>query len=258
MELGKRLQQARLAAGLSQKQLCGEKITRNMLSQIEHGTARPSMATLQYLAARLGKPIGYFLEEEGAPAAHPLANARELWRQRDAQGVLDALTACKEQEDEYWLLAALADLALAEQALEDKKPEYARSLLQQAAKAEENTLYTQGLTEKRQLLQFRAGMGTEKLPDNTWDCIVRGKRALDAGDAESCLRFLQGAEDLSNGQLQLLMGKAQQALCRYEQAIASFLQAEAAFPQAAEDLEVCYRELGDYKKAYEYACKQRK
>ena len=54
MELGQRLRQARQAAGLSQRQLCGDTITRNMLSQIENGTARPSMQTLEILAERLG------------------------------------------------------------------------------------------------------------------------------------------------------------------------------------------------------------
>ena len=39
MELGEKLRQARLAAGLSQRQLCGDVITRNMLSQIESGAA---------------------------------------------------------------------------------------------------------------------------------------------------------------------------------------------------------------------------
>ena len=34
MELGERLRQERIAQGLSQRQLAGEKITRNMLSQI--------------------------------------------------------------------------------------------------------------------------------------------------------------------------------------------------------------------------------
>lgn len=34
MELGQRLKQARLEAGMSQRQLCGDVITRNMLSQI--------------------------------------------------------------------------------------------------------------------------------------------------------------------------------------------------------------------------------
>ena len=54
MELGEKLKQARLDAGLSQRQLCGEEITRNMLSLIENGAAKPSMKTMQYLAARLG------------------------------------------------------------------------------------------------------------------------------------------------------------------------------------------------------------
>jgi transcriptional regulator with XRE-family HTH domain len=54
MELGQRLRQARLEAGLSQRQLCGDTITRNMLSLIENGSARPSMDTLRCLAARLG------------------------------------------------------------------------------------------------------------------------------------------------------------------------------------------------------------
>ena len=64
MELGRKILQAREAAGLSQRQLCGDVITRNMLSRIEHGTVRPSVSTLTYLAERLGKPISYFLDEE--------------------------------------------------------------------------------------------------------------------------------------------------------------------------------------------------
>ena len=64
MELGEKLKQARLEAGLSQRQLCGEEITRNMLSLIENGAAKPSMKTLQYLAGRLGKSVSFFLEEE--------------------------------------------------------------------------------------------------------------------------------------------------------------------------------------------------
>ena len=64
MELGEKIRQARQEAGLSQRQLCDGEITRNMLSQIEHGTAKPSMKTLTFLASRLGKPVGYFLDED--------------------------------------------------------------------------------------------------------------------------------------------------------------------------------------------------
>ena len=64
MTLGEKIKQARLEAGLSQRQLCGEEVTRNMLSQIENGSAKPSMATLSYFATRLGKSVSFFLEEE--------------------------------------------------------------------------------------------------------------------------------------------------------------------------------------------------
>ena len=93
MELGKRLKEVRLSLGLSQRELCGDEITRNMLSQIENGSAKPSMDTLKYLASRLGKPIGYFLEEEIVPDHQPILDARQAWCKQDAQGVLDALAA---------------------------------------------------------------------------------------------------------------------------------------------------------------------
>ena len=77
MELGSLLKQARLEAGLSQRQLCGEEITRNMLSRIENGSARPSMGTLRYLAARLGKPVSFFLGEAAvSPNGACLTRAR--------------------------------------------------------------------------------------------------------------------------------------------------------------------------------------
>lgn len=260
MELGKRLQQARLEAGLSQKQLCGDRITRNMLSQIEHDTAKPSMTTLQYLAERLGKSVGYFLEENTPPDAQAILSARQAWQEQDPQGVLSALEGYRKNElldNEYWYLTALANIALAEHALEQKKTEYARALLEQAALAEENTIYRWGLTERRLTLQHLTGMGNGNLPDNTWECILRGQSALEAGRAEDAVRYLQGAEDLTNANLQHLLGKAYQALGEYALAIDCFTQVENPFPQVAENLEICYRELGNFQKAYEYACKQR-
>ena len=66
MELGERIKKRRLELGLTQAELTGEQITRNMLCQIEKGKAMPSLPTLQYLAERLGMPIGYFFCEPEA------------------------------------------------------------------------------------------------------------------------------------------------------------------------------------------------
>ena len=122
MELSQKLKQARLDAGLSQKALCGDRITRNMLSQIENGSARPSMDTLRFFADRLGKPISFFLEEQAvlSPNQQLMAAAR--------QGG-DVLALLKDYQSpdptfdrERWLLEALACMDAARQALTDQKP----------------------------------------------------------------------------------------------------------------------------------------
>ena len=51
-ELGKRIKEARLAKKMTQSELVGTFITRNMLSRIESGNACPSVKTLEYLARR--------------------------------------------------------------------------------------------------------------------------------------------------------------------------------------------------------------
>lgn len=68
-KLGEKIRHLRIQLGITQKDLAGEKITRNMLSLIESGTASPSVSTLVYIAERLGTPAGYFFtsteEDEG-------------------------------------------------------------------------------------------------------------------------------------------------------------------------------------------------
>ena len=64
MELREKIKRRRRELGLTQEALAGEQITRNMLSQIEKGKAMPSLPTLIYLAERLKMPVGYFFCEE--------------------------------------------------------------------------------------------------------------------------------------------------------------------------------------------------
>ena len=48
-ELGRIIKEARIARKMTQSEVVGDFITRNMLSQIENGNAAPSIRTLQYL-----------------------------------------------------------------------------------------------------------------------------------------------------------------------------------------------------------------
>ncbi len=63
MELGKKIKQIRVSKNMTQAELAGDKITRNMLSQIENGSATPSVGTIIYIAEKLEMPAGYFLSE---------------------------------------------------------------------------------------------------------------------------------------------------------------------------------------------------
>lgn len=68
-KLGEKIRTLRKQRGITQKDLAGDKITRNMLSLIESGNASPSVSTLLYIAERLETPAGYFftttIEDEG-------------------------------------------------------------------------------------------------------------------------------------------------------------------------------------------------
>lgn len=68
-KLGERIRELRIRLGITQRELAGDKITRNMLSLIESGNASPSVSTLLYIADRLGTSAGYFFtsteEDEG-------------------------------------------------------------------------------------------------------------------------------------------------------------------------------------------------
>jgi len=62
--LGERVRTARKALGMSQAQLAGEELTKGFISQLESGTVRPSIRSLQIIAGRLGKPLDHFLGDE--------------------------------------------------------------------------------------------------------------------------------------------------------------------------------------------------
>ncbi len=66
MNIGEKIKKLRTSKLMTQKELAGDIITRNMLSQIENGTALPSLQSLIYLANRLGVQPGYLLTEGGA------------------------------------------------------------------------------------------------------------------------------------------------------------------------------------------------
>ena len=264
MELGQRIKEARLAAGVSQRQLCGDTITRNMLSRIEHGAVRPSMTTLQFLAEQLGKPVSYFLDETTvtSPNLQVMTQARQCYRRGDSAGVLAKLEEYKAPDDtfddEKLLLQAKCLLAIAAEALLQEKFPYAVELLYKAEQAGKQSVYYGPELERERLLLLTQTGEKVHLPVNDRELLLRAQSAMTAGDSQRAAQYLDAAEDRTVPQWQLLRGGVYFAQRDYYHAAACYLAAEDYYPrQVWPKLETCYQMLQDYKTAYLYACKQR-
>lgn len=268
MNLGQKILNARTALGLSQRAVCGDVITRNMLSQIEHGTAKPSMDTLKFLASQLGKPVSYFLEEESmvSPNQQVMLRAKECFDRGSHGQVLKALESYKAPDaicdTERAFLTFLSTLQLAEQALNENKQPLARALLEDAASWEKELWMLPELRARRVRLQSRLrGQNLmrlcEGLPGLDDDLMLRARAELEAGNPTRAGQLLDAAEARDSA-WQLLRGRVYFGQKRYREAVACLQMAQTAEPKTVYPLlEKAYRELEDYKQAYYYACKQR-
>ena len=134
MTLGQKLRQARIRAGLTQRQAAGDRITRNMLSQIEND-----------LAATLGVTAGWLLADETSDeAAERLPRAKAMLREADVAGCLALLEPAAEQaSDEELLLLATAAAELAQRLLAQEDFSAAQRRAEQALRWNGQSLYGQ-------------------------------------------------------------------------------------------------------------------
>ena len=97
VRLGERLRQLRVAAGLTQSELAGDRFSKEYVSQIERGKTRPTAETVEWLARRLGVDVGFLANGVSTEQRHRvetgLARAEAL---SDADRFEEALAAYAE------------------------------------------------------------------------------------------------------------------------------------------------------------------
>jgi len=64
------VRQLRVAAGLTQTELAGDRFSKEYISQIERGKTRPTSETVDWLALRLGDDYGFLADYYAALCAH--------------------------------------------------------------------------------------------------------------------------------------------------------------------------------------------
>ncbi len=260
MELGQKIKKARLDQGLSQRQLCGDTITRNMLSLIENGAANPSMDTLRELAGKLGKPVSYFLEEQAPVSVNgePMEQARSAFENRDYSQVLAALADYRRPDPvfdrEEALLLTLSLIALAEEAIAKGKRPYAQELLERAVREGERTPYYTPELERRRLLVL-AQLTSVELPADDRELLLRARQALKERDYHRAAACLDAAQSREGPYWNFLRGQVYLAERRLSEAKQCLEASWDHDPKTcAALLEECCRLLEDFKGAYHYAC----
>lgn len=281
MEIGARIRRLRLSKLMTQADLAGDQITRNMLCSIERGTALPSLPTATYLAGRLGVPVGLLLAGEGEEFPYrkmiEMPNIRRAFAAGDFAGCLSLLHSAfpEESDDELSLIRAEAEFGFAKAAFEDGRFRRAAAAFDRALLAAEETIYDTISLSGRAAVYFRylANVSPTLSSDVLTEEAVASARAF--GD-EFCEYYmaLDALENRRDGEVAAYLERQESSLYAARiRALILMKKEDFATAQAAleallnrpeltvgallyelfGDLELCCRKNDDYKRAYEFA-----
>lgn len=138
--LGKKIKEARLAKKMTQAEVVGDFITRNMLSQIESGTATPSVKTLEYLCRVLELPLTYLMPSSDSVSddcASVLARAKQLYLSGNYKELLAFEDPTGILSDEFHALKAKANLNFAKKLSEHESVITLQEAIEHAKQAAE-------------------------------------------------------------------------------------------------------------------------
>ena len=285
MTLGQRIRQARIDRGLTQKQLVGDHITRNMLSKIENDSATPSVRTLEYIASRLSLPAGYFMagaSYSDGTSPDGLDEMRAAYRSGDYTGCIRLLEQNKHAatSDEGYLLHARAALAAARQELAAGSTAAAKEHADMADYYNRQSMYYSAETDAEMsliLAECALELDISEFEENAKEyeraisgisftdrySLARAEYLLKTGETELAGQLLEriSPDESLQARHLFLMGEYLSAAGRRQAAIEKYTAAEQTgdallLPRIYRRLEDCYREQDDYKMAYIYASKQ--
>ena len=284
MNIGERIRELRISKLMTQADLAGDHITRNMLSCIENGSANPSLSTIIYIAGRLGVPAGFLLAEQGDEMAYRkmsnLSNIKKAYTTGDVQSCRSlCLSGCPEPDDEISLLLANCDAEIAAEEFWSGRLRSSCRFFDEALSYAEKTIYSTDAIEAEIRVYFRF---MERISHTLYSDLLDEEKALSVKSNSIISRYLDALDALDRGDTSvadtLIEELAQsgensffEAHLQSKQLIVqkNYKQAQKALQQLLHDsstplnkielytvlgdLEICCRENEDYKNAYRFA-----
>ena len=284
MNIGERIRELRISKLMTQADLAGDHITRNMLSCIENGSANPSLSTIIYIAGRLGVPAGFLLAEQGDEMAYRkmsnLSNIKKAYTTGDVQSCRSlCLSGCPEPDDEISLLLANCDTEIAVEEFWSGRLRSSCRFFDEALGYAERTIYATDAIEAEIRVYFRF---MERISHTLYSDLLDEEKvlrvksnsiisqyldaldALDNGDASAAEALIaqlaeSGKNSFFEAHLQSKLLIIQKNYKQAQKALQQLLQDSGTPLNKIElytvlgDLEICCREDEDYKNAYRFA-----
>lgn len=131
--VGERIRVLRQSRGMTQSELAGDDVTRNMLSRIENGAALPSLPTLVAIASRLNVPVGALLGDfDSYSEQKTRAEIRALIDEKKYAEAISLCDSVKDGSDGIDELFCEAAISRAEELYREGKLTEAYALLSRA------------------------------------------------------------------------------------------------------------------------------
>ena len=271
MNLGEKIKAARKSMKITQSELAGNEITRNMVSRIESGTVTPSLDTIRYLARALSLPVSYLLSDSDDlffyEKQERIAEIHEAFKTGEYSYCIKKISTLSALDNELNYILAVSHFKVGRHALLHGELKTAENNFSLAQKYSDETIYdTKKIVTlshmysaiasniQSPLLEFNESEyvdGLEAAYDyELYKCLIQD---YSYAFKDECLRCYATGKSLIKER-------------KYREAVAVLLEAvDLSFESNYNafivfgiytDLELCYKQLYDFENAYRYASKR--
>ena len=283
MTIGEKIKKLRTDKLMSQNELAGSEITRNMLSQIEHGSAMPSLSTIKYIASRLNVSPGFLLADDEDERLYlkgaVIDNIKKAYVSKHFALCYDMCKNLEWSDEEITLILAESSLRVGIDEFRGGNLRLASQYLDEAVSLCEQSIYNTDIIAAEAASYFSyielvspsiTSSSFDELQDNT--VLLKNEFSVyseimceaEQGGWDEISHLYERVSLLNEESSYLLHVRARSAMNNGDYAGAHEMLRELLYTEKYDipqpmlyfvlgDIELCCKEIDDFKGAYEYS-----
>ena len=144
--IGSNIKALRQSKELTQSDLAGDEITRNMISLIESGNANPSLKTLEHLSEKLEVPMSFFFIDDESQSSDQIKNEiidkiKQLYSDKSYEKCIELCHSMPIMDEEITFIVAQCEIQLGVESIKMYHLASAKDHFSLATLASEYTIY---------------------------------------------------------------------------------------------------------------------